>query len=367
MRMPAPAFAVASLVGAALTAPAELRDWGVERTSYLDPVTGIRIHEQTGRNSRADNLYFHVSNFTADNRHLLFVSDRTGSWQLYKAEVASGRITQLTDDPRVNPRSTCPHPRDPARAFVLRGPTVLDLDLTSGSTCEIGTIPEPRIGGYQQPTLSHDGDWLTTTKQVNDAEWEIGLMHIATGEYRTVTRQGFRIGHVQHCPTAPLIFYVWETGGYAPQRTWLVQPDGSRNRPFYASTTPANWITPLKEWVTHEAWVPTGTHMTMILDKVGVLLVAPDGTWRLVREGHYWHAAASPDGRQLVLDDMQGRLWLCDVATGNVRLLATGVRGVERVHAHPSFDRNGDFIQFHTARTHETVALIHLGDVPPID
>ncbi|MEI2685800.1 MAG: hypothetical protein V9G14_05605 [Cypionkella sp.] len=63
----------------------------------------------------------------------------------------------------------------------------------------------------------------------------------------------------------------------------------------------------------------------MINDKVGVMMVAKDGAARLVREGNYWHAAARPDGRVLVLDDMQGRLWLCETATGNVRLLATGI------------------------------------------
>ena len=52
-------------------------------------------------------------------------------------------------------------------------------------------------------------------------------MHVQTGEYRTVITQGFRIGHVQYSPTDDSIFYVWETGGYAPQRTWLVDADGT--------------------------------------------------------------------------------------------------------------------------------------------
>jgi hypothetical protein len=48
---------------------------------------------------------------------------------------------------------------------------------------------------------------------------------------------------------------VWETSGHAPQRSWLVNVDGSGNRPFYVRTDPETWFTPLKEWVTHEAWV----------------------------------------------------------------------------------------------------------------
>ena len=86
----------------------------------------------------------------------------------------------------------------------------------------------------------------------------------------------------------------------------------------------------------------------------------------MVREGHYWHAAARPDGKFLVLDDAQGRLWLMETATGSTRLLATGLRDTVRiVHPHPSFDRQGCYVQFHSGRTHETVALIDLTELPP--
>ncbi|MCL4722634.1 MAG: hypothetical protein M5U12_33590 [Verrucomicrobia bacterium] len=78
------------------------RDWGVERQTYTDPVTGLSVQELTRPGTAADNLYFHFSNFTADNRHVLFTSDRTGSTQLYRAEVATGRIVQLTADPEVS-------------------------------------------------------------------------------------------------------------------------------------------------------------------------------------------------------------------------------------------------------------------------
>jgi oligogalacturonide lyase len=245
---------------------------------------------------------------------------------------------------------------------------VFALDILDFTARKVGEIPPPREGGIQQPTLSGDGKWMALGKQRDDANWEIGLMNTETGEYRTVLTQGFRIGHVQHSPTDPIIFYVWETGGYAPQRTWLVNADGSGNRPFYARTNPTNWFTPLKEWVTHEAWVRDNGEMTMINDKLGVMLVNKDGTARMVREGHYWHGAARHDGKFIVLDDMPGRLWLMETATGNTRLLATGLRDtVKAVHPHPSFDRAGRYVQFHTGRTRETVALIDLTELPAQD
>lgn len=343
------------------------KDWGVERQTYRDPVTGVTIVELTRGPHAANNLYYHFSNFTADNRQVIFVSDRTGAWQIYRAEVATGRIVQLTDDPLVHAASACPDPANPRRLYFLRGPEVWALDVVDFRRRKVGEIPPPHQGGFQQPTLSGDGQWLTLTKQRDAATWEIGLMHTETGEYRTVITQGFRLGHVQHSPTDPLIFYVWETGGYAPQRTWVVHPDGTGNRPFYARTQPGEWFTPLKEWVTHEAWVKDTGEMTMINDKLGVMLVNKDGVARLVRAGHYWHAAARPDGRFLVLDDSPGRLWLMETATGNTRLLATGLRDTVRsAHPHPSFDREGRYVQFHSGRTHETVALIDLTELPPV-
>lgn len=354
-------FIVLTSLASFLSASAQVaRDWGIERSTYRDPVTGLTVTEITTGTNAADNLYFHFSNFTADNRHVLFVADRTGSTQLFRSEVATGRVVQLTDDPKVAARSACPDHTEASRAYLLRGAEVLALNVSDSTTRRVGEIPGPLVGGVQGLTLSGDGQWLAVGKQRDAANWEIGLMSTRSGDYRTVLTQGFRIGHIQHSPTGPLIFYVWETGGYAPQRTWLVNSDGTDNRPFYARTSPTNWFTPLKEWITHEAWVAGTGEMTMINDKLGVMLVNKDGEARLVREGRYWHGAASHDGRQLVLDDFEGRLWLAEAATGSVRLLATGLRDTVRVHPHASFDRRGHYVQFHSGRTRETVALIDL-------
>ena len=342
------------------------KDWGVERQAYVDPVTGVRVWELSAAPSTAGNLYYHFSNFTADNRYLIFVSNRSGSEQLFRAEVTSGRLVQLTDDRGVSARTACPDHTDARRLYYLRGAEVVAVDIIDFTTRTVGTIPQPYVGGFQQPTLSGDGQWLTLVKQRDGHNWEIGLMNTGTGQHRTVISQGFRIAHVQHSPTDPVIFYAWETGGYAPQRSWLVNTDGSGNRPFYARTDPKTWFTPLKEWVTHEAWVSGTGEMTMINDKLGVMLVSKDGTARMVREGRFWHGAARPDGKRIVLDDAQGRIWLVETATGDARLLATGIRQkVRTVHGHPSFDRLGRYVQFHSGRTHETVAVIDLNDLPP--
>ena len=58
-------------------------DFGIERASFVNPVTNVRIWELTHGTNAADNLYSHFSNFTADNRYLIFVS-KDGSARLVR-------------------------------------------------------------------------------------------------------------------------------------------------------------------------------------------------------------------------------------------------------------------------------------------
>jgi oligogalacturonide lyase len=346
------------LLGANLLAQAG-KDWGVEHRVYHDPVTNVRVTEITGTSAKSANLYYHFSNFTADDRDVIFTSNRGAGSQIFRYEVESGKLVQLTADPQTSASTACPDPVDADTIYYFRGPDLMKVS-RAGESRRVATVPGIS-GGVHQPTLSGDRRHVTAAFQRDAQTWEIGLIELATGAYRTVIRQGFRIGHVQHSPTHPLIFYVWETGGYAPQRSWIVNTDGTANRPFYYRTDPKSWFTPLKEWATHEAWVAKTGQMTMILDRTGVILVDSSGESRMLKEGNFWHAAPSADGSRVVLDDVQGRLWLLETATGNLKLLVTGLRdSVRAVHAHASFNRAGNRILFNSGRTHETVGLISL-------
>lgn len=343
------------------------KDWGVERTSYRDPVTGVTVMNLTAEGTKAQNLYYHVSNFTADNSNVILAGERGGQWHIFRSEMATGRLIQITDEPGIAASACLPHPKDARRLFYLRGPEVFEIDILSLARKKIGEIPEPRTGGYQQPSLSHDGKWLTVTKQRDEANWEIGMIDVETGRYRTVITQGFRIGHTQHSPVDPRIFYVWETGGYAPQRSWIVNEDGTANRPLYYRAAQNTWFTQLKEWMTHEAWVHETGEMTMVMDKVGIVGVSRQGESRMLVNGNFWHAAARPDGKFLVADDFSGRIQVIEAATGNSRLAVTGTRdAVRSVHAHASFDRTGRYILFNNASRYQTVSIADLDTIAAV-
>jgi Tol biopolymer transport system component len=302
------------------------------------------------------NLYFHNSNFTADGKYLIFSKDA----QIHKFELATQKVTPLTNEPGVAAQAAMPDRFRANRVLYARGRELWAVDVETGGKRKIGEGPA-HARGISQPSVSHDGKSVAVSFKSGEKSWEIGLISLETGLYRKVLEQGFPIGHVQHSYVEPLIFYVWETGGYAPQRTWLVNADGTGNRPFYAATDHKAWLTPLKEWITHEAWVPGSRDMTMILDKLGILRVTPDGPARIITRGNYWHAHATADGKQLIADDFDGRLWLIDGATGEARLLATNLRHGSGPHLHASIDPTGTWVVTNTVRNgRSSVAVIRL-------
>ena len=355
---------LAAVPAALLHASGVGKDWGIEKQSWTDPVTGVRVWQMTANKGVANTLYFHFPNFTRDGRYLLFTSNRTGSNQIYRMSIPEGRIVQVTDSPQVSSIGLTPDRTDPRRIYYQRGHEIMALDLEDFSERIVGAVPEPHFGGYHQPTLSGDGQWITVGRQIDPKTWEIGLMSTATGQYNTVLRVGFRIGHVQYSPTEPVIFFTWETSGYAPQRSWLVNADGTGLRPFYQRIDRKDWFTPLKEWLTHEAWIMNTGEMTMVNDRVGIIIVNTNGSSRLVREGSYWHCQARPDGKLIIADDFDGRLWLIETATGSTRLLATGLRQPKQVHLHPSFDWTGRYVIFNMTKNHQAVGLIDLRELP---
>ncbi len=57
---------------AALTAWGQAgREWNAEGARYRDPVSGLTVWELTAPPDVPSNLYYHFSNFTADDRHLV--------------------------------------------------------------------------------------------------------------------------------------------------------------------------------------------------------------------------------------------------------------------------------------------------------
>ena len=72
-------------------------EYAAEWREFADPQTGRRLTQLTNCRGNCWPLYYFTPSITADGRFLVFHSERSGWVQLYRLDLESGRIVQLTD------------------------------------------------------------------------------------------------------------------------------------------------------------------------------------------------------------------------------------------------------------------------------
>lgn len=220
-------------------------------------------------------------------------------------------------------------------------------------------------------------------------------MNIRTGELKYIISVPFQIGHVQSNPWVKgEIVFCWETGGKSPQRTWVVNADGTGLRPLYPEAD--------YEWVTHEAVItkdevaiaimghrrisgadtsgtavgganpgqeagwgrngtrekPTGLGIVNLRTRqMTIVGQTPSGSG-------LWHVHGSPDGRFAVGDDFSRSLYLIDRQTHEMMLLTTGHKATASDHPHPTFSADGTKIQIQSAMLSENGRSMNICIVP---
>jgi oligogalacturonide lyase len=207
----------------------------------------------------------------------------------------------------------------------------------------------------------------------------IGKMDLMTGKAEPVVAVHFKVGHIQGNPWHPgEVIFCWETGGKAPQRTWMVNADGTNLRPIYRETE--------HDWITHEAVISENELVIAMLGHRPVAGTAnpkregpgqeadwgPSGTKEyptgiavvnmrtreLTMEGqvdgdNFWHVAGSQDGHWVAGDDFARELWLIDRHTKERILLTAGHKTTARDHVHPTFKPDGTEIEIQSAMLSE--------------
>jgi len=227
----------------------------------------------------------------------------------------------------------------------------------------------------------------------------IAGMNVNTGEIKYVVSVPFQIGHLQsNSWKSGEIIFCWETGGKAPQRTWIVNADGTGLRPLYPESK--------YEWVTHEAvigrdevaiaimghraipksslvnskeatgvkganpgqeteWGPCGTRekpsglgiVNLRIREMTIAGQTPQGSG-------LWHMSGSSDGRFATGDDFDRNLYLIDRKTREMILLSARHKSSAKDHVHPSFSPDGTKIQIQSAMLSEDDRTMNICVVP---
>ena len=383
-----------------------------ERRVIQDPRTGVELVFLTSKSGTGDSKIYQTHNqWTADGRWVVFRSDRVEGEAMAVNE-ETGDIVQVTEGGYTGMLCVARHSMHlyHMRAATDRGGRrtgmeVVEVDLGALlADSEAGTLKGKahyeRTCGVIPAEMCSEGDMALDGSEAFayfrlDKEYArrmpiaepiagnfgprrmgagpggIGRIDLTTGRVEPVVAVHFKVGHIQGNPWHPgEVIFCWETGGKAPQRTWMVNADGTGLRPIYRETE--------FDWVTHEAvigadelvialvghrpiaegerpsdterdWGPAGTKEY----PTGIAVVNLR-TRALTLEGqvdgdNFWHVAGSQDGHWVAGDDFARELWLIDRHTKERILLTAGHKTTARDHVHPTFKPDGTAIEIQSA------------------
>ncbi|MBQ3804850.1 MAG: hypothetical protein II844_03460 [Prevotella sp.] len=389
-----------------------------ERKVMKDPKTGVELVFLTSKSGTGDSKIYQTHNqWTSDGKWVIFRSDRVKGEAMAVNE-ETGDIVQVTEGGFTGMLCVARksmnlyHMRSVKdKAGKLTGMQVVEVNLGRLlADSEAGKLKKKkayeRICGTIPADMCSEGDMALDGSEEFvyfrlDKEYAatmpikepvapnfgprnmgagpggIGKMDLATGKAEPVVAVHFKVGHIQGNPWHPgEVIFCWETGGKAPQRTWIVNADGSGLRPIYRETE--------HDWVTHEAVITADELVIALLghrpvskeggEAEGLESFAFSNDWGpagtkeyptgiavvnmrtreltmvgQVEGDNFWHVAGSQDGHWVAGDDFARELWLIDRHTNERILLTAGHKTTARDHVHPTFKPDGTEIEIQSA------------------
>lgn len=414
-----------------------------ERKVVTDPVTGVDLVFLTSSPAGERKIYPTHNQWTSDGQWVIFHSQRVPGEAMAVHE-ETGEMVQITEGGFSGMLSVA---RKSMKLYFMRKPRghngatgaieVVEINLeklfddSKSGMLKPATAYE-RICGITPPEMQAGGDmaldgneewvWFRVGEEEalkhlpegseiakpfgprNMGAGPAGIagMNILTGEIKYVVSVPFQVGHIQTNPWVPgQILFCWETGGKSPQRTWIVNADGTGLRPLYPESE--------YEWITHEAvispdevafaimghrpipgvevenrpqgtnvkganpgqetaWGPSGTR-----EKPTGLGIVNIRTREMTIAGQipygsgFWHVHGSVDKRFAVGDNFARELYLINRETNEMMLLTAGHKTTAADHVHPTFSPDGTKIQIQSAMISEDGRAMDICIVPVPD
>ena len=150
-----------------------------EHSTYSDAATGRLIHQMTSAEAINHATYFLQSSFAPGDEAMIFISNRSGAFQLYEINpFPNGDIRQLTFGAAIHAFSPAISPSG-ASIFFVRGPGLWELYRDTWEERLIVEFAGAQIG---EPSLAAGGEWLVMAiKQGQSVDWQWARQMAASG------------------------------------------------------------------------------------------------------------------------------------------------------------------------------------------
>ncbi|MBI4923492.1 MAG: PD40 domain-containing protein [Devosia nanyangense] len=361
-----------------------------ESVTEIDLVTGRKVTRLTDGRSNCYALYYFTTSITPDGRYLVFHSERSGSVQLYRLDLQTGAIGQLTDGHTADAgwavwcewhlggiynHLSAIHPQTGEVTYFEDG-EIRGTDVASFANRRVAMLPAGRMP-IGQAAFSPDGRWFgyihadeaafraLLSKREADTRagtfsWNRDHHHVfrnaigatlavvdtATGEQRTVIATDYHFHHVLFVDNETILLN--HPKGCAGM--WVVKLDGSGVEHLRPATAPGahgaavNHQVVTARGIAYEATVDTarGERQTWfgIFDPE-----SGEFSEKLLPVDGYVHTGFDPAGRFAFIENAGARHELLTVhrarapggplETRLLRTLMSPAHDDQRHHAHP--------------------------------
>ena len=368
-------------------------EWNV----YQDPLTSRQVLQLTDSRAEDYHLYFYNPSFTPDGKYLVFFSERTGVSNLFRLDLQSGIIVQLTDARPVRGEywpftdavkgvSSClaaigNHGQE---LFYFVGTDLFAVEIESLKQRHLLCLPADRRPSMLQANMTGEvivfatwdedlfmersqrayaGESFPEEAFLQETTSTIVRMNASTGQAEEVLRrEKFWINHVHVHPYDPDLILFCHEYSALPDRMWVLDAANQTCNPIPGQGD--------GEWYEHEFWSADGTrvcfHGGSRVDNTQGFCgwCTPDGT-DYTRAYHstsgraYAHYNLHPDGQTMVTDGEArpgciSRVSLVDrrqVFDVLCRHDSYTFGDDQRCHPHPSFTPDGQRVIFTSNRT----------------
>ena len=261
------------------------RSYSPEWHDYQDPLTGRRVRQLTDSPAEDYHLYFYNPSVTPDGKYLIFLSERTGSSNLFRLDLHSGQIVQLTDASRARAEywpftesvqgvgACLPAIANQGKeVFYFEGTDLCAVDVESMGRRQVLSLPSDRRPSMLQANASGEtlvfatwdealfmersqrayaGEKFPDEHFFQETTSTIMRVDAGTGQAEEVLcKEKFWINHVHVNPlNRDLISFCHEYSNM-PDRMWLLNVTDGRCDPIPGQDT--------NEWYEHEFWSADG-------------------------------------------------------------------------------------------------------------